>query len=162
MPASPLTPLSEPVLPRILPASGVSTSSSNERAADCPATGSPSQSVLAARAGRRAPRAADERHARDPVARGRPEPSASSTSSTGTPSSFSLAEDRGRAGRGRALLRACTPSSLVNSSALRLSLELSIDPTTSFSGGEVTLATAAASAGAVPRVGAPTCTPRRA
>lgn len=53
-----------------------------------------------------------------------------------------------------------TPSSLTIISAERLSLDVSIDARMSFIGGDVTDATSAASAGAVPCDAPPICTPR--
>ena len=93
--------------------------------------------------------------------RSSPDPSVSRSPSWATPSSVSLATI---AAVPAAVVPCCdarTPSSLVNISALRLSLELSIDEMTVLRGGELTLAIGALWAGATPRVMAPTWTPRR-
>ena len=138
MPSSPLTPSSEPVLPRTLPASGVSASWS----ISVPLTPGDRKPVPE-RAHTRLvaePERVDEGPAGHLVAPAEPGPVGEPEAVVRHAQLGQLGDDRGGAGRGRALLRRpCTPSSLVNISALRLSLELSIDEIDRVSGWELDL-----------------------
>ena len=92
--------------------------------------------------------------------RSRPEPSFNAPSAMGTPSSLSFAVVAGMPVAVVPALAVLTPSSFVRSSAVRLSLDESIEATIALRGGDVTCATSTAPAGAVPVPDEPTSTPR--
>ncbi len=156
-PLRPTTPARAPVLARSRPATGVpwkrlARVPSRAATGNPPATG-PDGPPRASAAIRREQLARSERS--------RPEPSTVVRSPTGRPIPASASRTTGRPAAVVPLPPARHPSSLTSSSAVRLSLSRSIWPTTSVMGGDSTLATAGAPAGATPSDGgAATATPR--
>ncbi len=150
-PASPVTPLRKPVLPRNRPSRPV-PSSSSARVPFCPATDIPVHSVASSG---RAPRSMVPARARHVtrLSRARPEPSTRFTPVIGTPSSPSRLVAAARPAAVVPAFASWTPISFTSISDARLSLERTTSATRSCTGAESTVATSVAPSGTLPRCG---------